>query len=192
MLEEFIRHKTEIIGTIENIESLTKDDMGAADNRLLMVKEQLLANCFNLVILGQFKRGKTTLINSLIGKEILPSSVVPLTSIVTILKYGEEVRCLVSMDDGNEKKIRIEELSDYVTEKGNPKNIRGVRCARIAYPSPFLEKGILLVDTPRSGVHLPAQHRNDLGIPGPSGCGIVPHERRRPYLAGGKRTPRHD
>lgn len=130
MLEEFIRHKTEIIGTIENIESLTKDDMGAADNRLLMVKEQLLANCFNLVILGQFKRGKTTLINSLIGKEILPSSVVPLTSIVTILKYGEEVRCLVSMDDGNEKKIRIEELSDYVTEKGNPKNIRGVRCAR--------------------------------------------------------------
>lgn len=144
------------------------------------------------VILGQFKRGKTTLINSLIGKEILPSSVVPLTSIVTILKYGEEVRRLVSMDDGNEKKIRIEELSDYVTEKGNPKNIRGVRCARIAYPSPFLEKGILLVDTPRSGVHLPAQHRNDLRIPGPSGCGIVPHERRRPYLAGGKRTPRHD
>lgn len=103
------------------------------------------------VILGQFKRGKTTLINSLIGKEILPSSVVPLTSIVTILKYGEEVRCLVSMDDGNEKKIRIEELSDYVTEKGNPKNIRGVRCARIGYPSPFLEKGILLVDTPGVG-----------------------------------------
>lgn len=151
MLEEFIRHKTEILGTIENIETLTRDDTGAVDNRLLMIKEQLISNCFNLVILGQFKRGKTTLINSLIGKEILPSSVVPLTSIVTILKYGEEVSCVVSMDDGNEKEIRIEELSDYVTEKGNPKNIRGVRCARIGYPSPFLEKGILLVDTPGVG-----------------------------------------
>lgn len=151
MLEEFIRHKTEILGTIENIEALTKDDVEAVDNRLHMVKEQLISNCFNLVILGQFKRGKTTLINSLIGKEILPSSVVPLTSIVTILKYGEEVSCVVSMEDGNEMKIRIEELPDYVTEKGNPKNIRGVRCARIGYPSPFLEKGILLVDTPGVG-----------------------------------------
>ena len=151
MLEEFIRYKTEILGTIENVESLTKDDMGVVDNRLLLVKEQLIANCFNLVILGQFKRGKTTLINSLIGKEILPSSVVPLTSIVTILNYGEEVGCVVSTEDGSEKTICLEELTDYVTEKGNPKNIRGIRCARIAYPSPFLEKGILLVDTPGVG-----------------------------------------
>ena len=151
MLEEFIRHKTEILGTIENVEALTKDDVGAADNRLLMVKEQLLSNCFNLVILGQFKRGKTTLINSLIGKEILPSSVVPLTSVVTILKNGEKTSCTISMQDGSEKKIRVEELTDYVTEKGNPKNIRGVRCAHIGYPSPFLEKGILLVDTPGVG-----------------------------------------
>jgi small GTP-binding protein len=151
MLEEFIRYKTEILDTIENITDLIKVDTEAVDNRLLMVKEQLIANCFNLVILGQFKRGKTTLINSLIGKEILPSSVVPLTSVVTILKYSEEVSCVVSMEDGSEKNIRIEELSDYVTEKGNPKNIRGVRCARIGYPSPFLEKGILLVDTPGVG-----------------------------------------
>ena len=33
MLEEFIRYKTEILGTIEHVESLTKDDMGAVDNR---------------------------------------------------------------------------------------------------------------------------------------------------------------
>ena len=151
MLEEFIRHKTAILATIANIEALTKNDMVVMDDRLLMVKEQLISNCFNLVILGQFKRGKTTLINSLIGKEILPSSVVPLTSVVTILKNSEETSCTISMQDGSEKKILIEELTDYVTEKGNPKNIRGVRCARIGYPSPFLEKGILLVDTPGVG-----------------------------------------
>ena len=87
MLEEFIKHKSEILTVIENIETLTKEDAEAIDDRLLTVKEHLLSNCFNLVILGQFKRGKTTLINSLIGKEILPSSVVPLTSVVTILKH---------------------------------------------------------------------------------------------------------
>lgn len=151
MLEEFTKHKSGILAAIENIESLVKDEGGAEDTLLSMVREQLITNCFNLVILGQFKRGKTTLINSLIGKEILPSSVVPLTSIVTILRFGEELRCTIFMEDGNEKNIRIEELPDYVTEKGNPKNVRGVRCARIEYPSPFLEEGILLIDTPGVG-----------------------------------------
>jgi len=89
MLEEFIRHKTEILTVIGGIETLTQKESLETDSKLLAVREQLISNSFNLVILGQFKRGKTTLINSLIGKEILPSSVVPLTSIVTILKFGE-------------------------------------------------------------------------------------------------------
>jgi len=151
VLEEFIKHKSEILAIIENIESLAKEEQEPVDNLLSMAREQLITNCFNLVILGQFKRGKTTLINSLIGKEILPSSVVPLTSMVTILRFGEELRCNIFMEDGSEKNVRIEELSDYVTEKGNPKNIRGVRCARIEYPSPFLKEGILLIDTPGVG-----------------------------------------
>lgn len=151
MLEEFIKHKTEILAVVENIDVLIKENTESADERLPMIKEQLLSNSFNLVILGQFKRGKTTLINSLIGKEILPSSVVPLTSIVTILKYGEKIRCSIFMGNGSEKNACIEELADFITEKGNPKNIRGVRCAHIEYPSPFLEKGMLLVDTPGVG-----------------------------------------
>ncbi|MBI2471650.1 MAG: dynamin family protein [Planctomycetes bacterium] len=151
MLEEFIKHKTEILTVIENIELLSKEDTEATDNRLLTVREHLLSNSFNLVILGQFKRGKTTLINSLIGKEILPSSVVPLTSVVTILKHSDEITCNIFMQDGSEKNVRLEELADYITERGNPKNIRSVRCARIEYPSPFLEKGMLLVDTPGVG-----------------------------------------
>ncbi|MBI5677872.1 MAG: dynamin family protein, partial [Planctomycetes bacterium] len=151
MLEEFIKHKSEILTVIENIETLTKEDADTIGDRLLTVREQLLSNSFNLVILGQFKRGKTTLINSLIEKEILPSSIVPLTSVVTILKHSNEITCYIIMEDGDKKSVRLEELADYVTEKGNPKNIRGVRCARIEYPSPFLEKGMLLVDTPGVG-----------------------------------------
>jgi len=151
MLEEFIKYKSEILTIIENIETLTKEDADTIDDRLLTVKEHLLSNCFNLVILGQFKRGKTTLINSLIGKEILPSSIVPLTSVVTILKHADEINCNIYMQNGSNKIVRLDELTDYITEKGNPKNIRSVRCARIEYPSPFLEKGMLLVDTPGVG-----------------------------------------
>ncbi|MCF6149688.1 MAG: GTP-binding protein [Candidatus Kuenenia sp.] len=151
MLDEFVEHKKEILGVIENIETLSKDDAGVVDDQLAVIRERLITNSFNLVILGQFKRGKTTLINSLIGKEVLPSSVVPLTSIVTILKFGKEIRCTIFMEDGSEKEISVEKLSIYITEKENPRNIRGVRCAIIEYPSHFLEKGMLLVDTPGVG-----------------------------------------
>ncbi|MDR4507733.1 MAG: dynamin family protein [Candidatus Brocadiaceae bacterium] len=151
MLDDFVEHKKELLSVIENIETLSKEDTGIEDGRLAMVRERLVTNSFNLVILGQFKRGKTTLINSLIGKEVLPSSIVPLTSIVTILKFGKEIRCAIFMENGSEKKISEKELSCYITEKENPKNIRGVRCAFIEYPSSFLEKGMLLVDTPGVG-----------------------------------------
>ena len=131
MLEEFINHKSDILDIITGTNSLLNESDGTGNERLLAVKEQLISNHFNLVVLGQFKRGKTTLINSLVGNEILPSSVVPLTSIVTILKFGNDIRCDIFMNDGTEKSIKIEELHDYVTESGNPKNVRGVKCASI-------------------------------------------------------------
>jgi small GTP-binding protein len=151
MLEEFIKHKATILDIVADTNSLLSESYGTGNERLLAVREQLISNHFNLVILGQFKRGKTTLINSLVGNEILPSSVVPLTSIVTILKFGNEVRCTIFMNDGTEQNVRREELHDYVTESGNPKNRRGVKCACIEYPIPLLEKGMQLVDTPGIG-----------------------------------------
>jgi len=57
---------------------------GANISRLL---EKLQQNRFHLVILGAFKRGKSTLINALLGEAVLPTAVVPLTSVVTILGY---------------------------------------------------------------------------------------------------------
>ena len=115
MLEEFINHKTGILDIVADINSLLTENNGGSNERLFAVREQLISNHFNLVVLGQFKRGKTTLINSLVGNAILPSSVVPLTSIVTILKFGNEVRCTIFMNDGTEQNVRIEQLHDYVT-----------------------------------------------------------------------------
>lgn len=151
MLEEFTNHKTTILDIVADTNRLLKYNNVAIEERLVAVREQLTSNHFNLVVLGQFKRGKTTLINSLLGNEILPSSVVPLTSVVTILKFGNEVVSNIVMNDGSEKNIRLEELHGYVTESGNPKNIRGVKCAFIEYPTPLLEKGMQLVDTPGIG-----------------------------------------
>ncbi len=115
------------------------------------LEEKLRSNIFNLVVVGQFKRGKTYLINALIGKPLLPVAVVPLTSIVTVLAYGEETRVRVYFNDGTRKAIELEDLPQYVTEFGNPKNAKDVRDVLISYPSSYLEGGVRLIDTPGVG-----------------------------------------
>ncbi len=108
-------------------------------------------NRFNLVVLGQFKRGKTTFINALLGEPVLPSAIVPLTSIVTILEYGDKEKVEVFFEDGRVEEIPKEEIPKFVTERENPKNVKGVKYVRVLYPSEFLSSGIILIDTPGVG-----------------------------------------
>ena len=106
---------------------------------------------FNLVVVGQFKRGKSTLVNALIGADILPTAVVPLTSIVTILRYGPEEKITVSFSSGDKEIILRDKLAKYVTERLNPQNIKKVEGVDIELPSKFLVGGVQLVDTPGVG-----------------------------------------
>lgn len=119
--------------------------------RLDELAEKVIAQTFNLVVFGEFKRGKTTFINSLIGEDLLPSSVVPLTSVVTILHHGAHRDVEVEFLDGHVEHPQTTQIADYVTEKGNPENVRGVRLVRVAVPSPLLHNGLQLVDTPGVG-----------------------------------------
>ncbi len=118
---------------------------------LLRLLEKLRENRFNLVILGAFKRGKSTLINALLGEAILPTAIIPLTSVVTILGYGENLAIDVLFRDGQKRRISQGDLVDFITEKGNPKNQKGVQEVNITYPSDYLKDGVRIIDTPGVG-----------------------------------------
>lgn len=124
------------------------------------LREKLVTSTFNLVVVGQFKRGKTSLINALLGADILPVAVVPLTCIVTVMTYGEALRIHVYFNDGRVSEIKPESLSEYVTEKGNPKNIKDVSEVVLTYPSQYLKDGVRVIDTP--GVGSIYQHNTDV------------------------------
>ncbi len=112
---------------------------------------KLIAEQFNLVVLGQFKRGKSTLINALLGADLLPTAVVPLTSIVTIMHYGPEPRAVVSFLDGRRLEVDVADLAHYITERENPSNSKRVAQVDVSFPSHFLRDGVRLVDTPGVG-----------------------------------------
>lgn len=106
---------------------------------------------FNLVVLGEFKRGKSTLINALLERDVLPTGVVPLTSVVTSIGAGDRDRLIVHYSDGREEERPLAELAEFVTEARNPGNHLSVELARVELPHELLRGGLELVDTPGIG-----------------------------------------
>jgi GTPase Era involved in 16S rRNA processing len=140
---------TSCIGELAAISNSRSDEK--VEENLREIREKLEGNRFHLVVLGQFKRGKSTFINSLLGDKVLPTAVVPLTSIVTLLKYGEEEGVEVLFNDGKRITISRKQLAEYVTEKGNPSNHKNVKHVEVSYPSGYLKDGVFIIDTPGVG-----------------------------------------
>lgn len=145
-----------LLTCIDRLEVVEGIDSGACR----VLREKLSSQQFNLLVMGQFKRGKSTLINALLGANLLPVGVVPLTSIATIIAYGEKVAVSVVYENGREEEILAEQIADYVTERGNPHNIKEVKEVLIDYPSSYLRDGVRLIDTPGGGSVY--QHNTDL------------------------------
>jgi GTPase Era involved in 16S rRNA processing len=124
-------------------------------DKLKSLKEKINANTVNFAVIGQFKRGKSSFINAILGKEILPTAVIPLTSIITLVKYADNFYSKVYFDNGLCTEIKPNELKSYIAESENPGNIKKIKYIEIGYPNELLKKGMMFIDTPGIGsLHL--------------------------------------
>jgi hypothetical protein len=114
-------------------------------------RSALASRRFNVAVMGQFKRGKSTLINALLGREVLPADVAPVTTAITVVEHGPSERAMARFDDGREEEVELGQVHLLVSEEENPGNRKRVRVVRIELPAPFLASGIRLVDTPGVG-----------------------------------------
>jgi hypothetical protein len=113
---------------------------------------KLAEDRFTLAVVGQFKRGKSLLLNAVIGREVVPTGVLPLTSAITVLKFGPQERLVIERDGLRFPEIEpLERLAEYVTEPRNPGNRKKVKTAAVEVPLPFLRRGLEFVDTPGVG-----------------------------------------
>jgi Dynamin family len=113
--------------------------------------DRLMEARFFVACLGQFKRGKSTLLNALVGEAVLPVGVVPVTSVVTILRYGDPRAAIVRFSDGHTKPFAFDAIAMFIDERQNPGNHRQAAIVDVALPSPILRDGLCLVDTPGLG-----------------------------------------
>jgi hypothetical protein len=113
--------------------------------------ERLAEGRFFVACVGQFKRGKSTLIGALIGESILPTGFVPVTAVPTVIRYGSTRSARIRAADGAWREIALHELEEYVSEEHNPENIKQIAGAEVFVPSRLLMTGMCLVDTPGLG-----------------------------------------
>lgn len=107
-------------------------------------------NEFPLVVLGRWNSGKSTLINAILGKDILPSANKEMTSILTKIYYGESEEVILKFDKEEDQVIRIEDLEDYINFRGK-KYSRNLQQIDIKTNNTYLKSGLCILDTPGIG-----------------------------------------
>lgn len=110
-------------------------------------------------IIGQFKRGKSTLSNAILEDDILPVGIVPVTSAVTKVVHGKRA-AEVHFQNGVAEQIPFERLSEFISEQENCNNRLGVESVILHTPSKFLKNGLTFVDTPGVG----SFHKNNTEV----------------------------
>ena len=125
------------------------------DERSQQVREvsaRLAEDRFQLAVVGQFSRGKSTLMNAVLGYAYLPTGALPMTSVVTTVVYGSRPKATVWRGDGLvPTETPLEELVRYVARAARERQELGVRSALVELPADVLRLGFCFVDTPGVG-----------------------------------------
>jgi ribosome biogenesis GTPase A len=125
--------------------------------RLAQLRARLGRGLLRVAVLGQFKRGKSTLLNALLGVPILPTGITPVTAIPAFIKAGSRTTARIAFKGSKEPLLISDEaeipaiLEEYISETGNPRNRLSVESVELEVRSEFLDQGIVLVDTPGVG-----------------------------------------
>lgn len=121
-------------------------------DRLQDLFARLAEDRFNLVVAGRFNRGKSSLMNAILGLDRLPTGIVPLTSVITTVSYGTTEKVTIKYQQHRlDSEISLRQLAEYVTQDGNPGNNRGIATANIELPADILRRGFYFIDTPGLG-----------------------------------------
>lgn len=144
--------------TRQFLASLPESERAEIAARLDPAIERLSLGLFRLVVMGEIKKGKSSLINALLGEpDLLPTASDIATSTVYKILYGPELGCTVFFEtdakQAEESALAINrgQLSEYGTEDGNPNNAKRVDFIGLELPHPLLREGLVIIDTPGVG-----------------------------------------
>lgn len=158
-LDVYQSHAKNLAARIDDIRAVALDmDRDEDAHVLLREANRLHDHRFQVVVVGEFSRGKSTLINALIGQKLLPAKLRPTTAALTHIHHGAEPRVRVTRVGGAIEMIDADQLASVVTGDG----ATTVDRVDVTVPCPWLADGVELIDTP--GVNDLNQSREDVTL----------------------------
>jgi predicted GTPase len=105
---------------------------------------------FTIAVVGEFKRGKSTFINALLGAEALPADVLPCSATLNRVTFGLKPKVRVEFRDGRSQDIEFERLSEYVTKLSTESErvAASIKQAVVEYPTNYCANRVDVIDTP--------------------------------------------
>jgi GTP-binding protein EngB required for normal cell division len=154
-LEKRLHRLEEAGGDIALVQALERaiDQHGLVEFRpaLGAIIDRLETNAFEIAVFGRVSSGKSSLLNHIVGQDLLPVGVNPITAVPTRLAYGSEPRATAWFADRKPEQFAIERLAEFVTEQHNPANAQHVTRIVVELPAERLREGVVYVDTPGLG-----------------------------------------
>ena len=138
--------------------------------RLRVLRRRQKHEHLQLAVLGQFKRGKSTFINALLGADVLPTGVIPLTAVATFIAWGRQPLVIVHFrGEALNEEFAVHTADEirnvlfrFVAEEANPENRLGVERVDLFYPADILADGTVIIDTP--GVGSTLRHNTEAAL----------------------------
>lgn len=121
--------------------------------------ESLETGDFEIALLGRVSSGKSSLLNTLLGAEVLPVGVTPVTAVPTRVTWGEQASAVIERAGAPVETVALSRLAEFVSEEENPDNQKRVTRVMARLPSERLVQGVALVDTPGLGALATAGER---------------------------------
>jgi GTP-binding protein EngB required for normal cell division len=118
---------------------------------LVMLLERLENHVFEIGMFGRVSSGKSSLLNHLLGSQVLPVGVTPVTAFPTRVSYGAEAQAIIEFAEDKPQTIELSRLTEFATEQQNPGNAKHVMRIRVQVPARRLREGVTFVDTPGLG-----------------------------------------
>jgi hypothetical protein len=130
-----------------------RPDLGG---RLLQTRKRLVDPDVRVLIVGEFKQGKSQLVNALVNAPVCPVDDDIATAVPTVVKYAETTAAALvregeSEDSTERTPVPATQLAQHVSEAGNPGNKALISYAEVGLPRKLLSGGLVLVDTPGVG-----------------------------------------
>ena len=136
--------------------------IGALEDFLESCRSFAREKLLNVAVLGRFKAGKSTFLNHLLGGNLLPVGVVPVTTVVTEVQYGPREQAAVRFLDGHVEWVSVDRVGEFTSEGQNPGNAKQVAMVRVELPSMEQYRGIRFVDTP--GLESVLEHNTEAAM----------------------------